>query len=278
MSTLSALDNATAVPAAAIRVRRTTVPSNGRLAFSLIDLLVSIVIIALLLAITLPVLTHATEASRRVACRSNVRQMGIALALYAEDNTGLLPRSEFAAGSTPDTYRPHQMMLLHAGKGPGDWDGLGWLYAGEYLRTPTLFYCPSHRGNHAFENYEVAWLTNSVSIVGNYHFRALVGPVYLSQLPPSMALVSDGMRTLADFNHLIGANVLLADLSVAWAQDPDSTIRNSLPRSESDASAAEAVARAWHILEDGNDSRFPGLPWRPTGPNGPDIPQGFGTW
>lgn len=277
MTTLSARIETTAAHAAGIRVQRANAPASRR-AFSLIDLLVSIVIIALLMAITLPVLTHATEASRRVACRSNVRQMGIALALYAEDNDGQLPRSEFAAGNTPDTFRPQQMMLLHAGKGPGDWDGLGWLYAGEYLRTPTLFYCPSHRGEHSFDNYEVAWLNNAVSIVGNYHFRAIIGQTYLTDLAPSTALISDGMRTVSDFNHLIGANVLLADLSVTWAQDPNSEIRNSLPRAESDATAAEAVARAWHILEDGDDSRFPGLPWRPNTPTGPETPQGFGTW
>lgn len=249
---------------------------NARAGFSLIDLLVSIVIIGLLMAIMLPVLTHAAEASRRVACRSNVRQMGLGLALYAEDNNGQLPRSEFAAGATPDTYRPHQMMLLHAGKVPGDWDGLGWLYAADYLRTPTLYYCPSHRGMHSFQNYEVAWLNNSVAIVGNYHFRALVGPVYLTDLSPNMALISDGMRTAQDFNHTIGANVLLADLSVAWAADPDGSILQSLPRTEADATAAEAVARAWHILEDGNDGRFPGLPWNPNTPTGPGNAQGLG--
>lgn len=243
----------------------------------MIDLLVSIVVIAVLMGIMLPVLGHATEASRRVVCRSNVRQMALAVAMYAEDNAGLIPESDFASGDTPDTYRPEQMMTLNAGRGPNDWEGLGWLYASEYLRTPTLFYCPSHRGQHDFSQYEAAWVSSDVAIVGNYHMRALVGPQYLSELDPEMAIIADGMRTLQDFNHQVGSNVARADLSVEWAADEHGLIAASLPVVATDSDHdAEAVARAWFILEDGNDQAFPGLPWRPRPIDGPGIGSEFG--
>lgn len=240
--------------------------------FSLFDLLVSIVVIAILLAIMLPVLSHATEASRRVACRSNVRQMAIGVAMYAEDHNGVLPESEFAAGDTPDTYRPELMMTLHAGKGGLDWEGLGWLYADDYLRTPNLFYCPSHRGQHGFDQYEAAWVGSGVRIVGNYHFRAFFGRRYLKDLDPHMAIIADGMRTAQDFNHRVGTNVARADLSVDWVEDHDGMILAALPASADPADIsqtsdddAEAVAFAWFVIEGHQPDQFPGLPWRPTG-------------
>lgn len=244
--------------------------------FSIIDLLVSIVVIAVLLGITLPVLGHATEASRRVVCRSNVRQMALAVAMYAEDHDGRIPQSEFAAGDTPDTFRPEQMMTLNAGKGAGDWEGLGWLYADEYLRTPNLFYCPSHRGEHDFQEYEAAWFSSDVAIVGNYHMRAMYGPQYLHDLPRSMAIIADGMRTLQDFNHRIGSNVARADMSVEWVEDSDGLVANALPVVASDSDTdSEAIARAWFILEDGDDRAFPGLPWRPRPVDEPSGSAGF---
>ena len=252
-------------------------PSPAARGFSLFDLLVSVVVIAVLLSIMLPVLAHATEASRRVACRSNVRQMAISVAMYAEDNLGVIPESEFASGDTPDTFRPEAMNILNAGKGPGDWEGLGWLYADEYLRTPTLFYCPSHRGEHGFSEYEAAWLASDVAIVGNYHMRAITSTRYLAQMPKSMALIADGMRTMQDFNHQIGSNVARVDMSVEWVADENGLLADALPVAASDSDEdSEAIARAWFILDNGNDEQFPGLPWRPLpGFEGHDTNAGF---
>jgi len=60
-------------------------------AFTLIELLVVIAIAAVLAGLFLPVLARTREAGRSTACLSNLRQIGIALQLYAQDHNNHLP-------------------------------------------------------------------------------------------------------------------------------------------------------------------------------------------
>lgn len=65
--------------------------------FSLVELLVVIGIITVLIAILVPTLSKAREAARRTSCASNLRQLGQAFKIYAQDN-GELPRGNYHNG------------------------------------------------------------------------------------------------------------------------------------------------------------------------------------
>jgi prepilin-type processing-associated H-X9-DG protein len=64
---------------------------SGRVGFTLVELLVVIGIIALLIAMLMPALTRAKRSANAVACQSNLRQLGQASALYANDWKGAFP-------------------------------------------------------------------------------------------------------------------------------------------------------------------------------------------
>jgi prepilin-type N-terminal cleavage/methylation domain-containing protein/prepilin-type processing-associated H-X9-DG protein len=59
--------------------------------FTLIELLVVIAIIAILAAILFPVFAQAREKARQATCQSNLKQFGLALAMYASDYDGFFP-------------------------------------------------------------------------------------------------------------------------------------------------------------------------------------------
>ena len=65
------------------------IPSPG--AFTLIELLVVIAIIAILAAILFPVFARAKESAKKAVCISNLKQMGLALHMYAQDYDEVFP-------------------------------------------------------------------------------------------------------------------------------------------------------------------------------------------
>jgi hypothetical protein len=214
-------------------------------------------VVAVLIALLMPSLSTVREAARKVVCASNVRQIGLGLAMYADDYRGLLPPTKFALTSHSGARRtnePQSMMMLRTSEGPNAWDGLGALFFSGYLDAAGVFYCPSHHGDHPLSRYGAEWGGLVGPIFANYHFRGS-GAITLDTFQSGAALVADGLRLQSDYNHRVGANVLHADLRVAWFSDPSGAVGQSLPAFDGDPEAADKVEDAWNIIDNHTRAR-----------------------
>jgi prepilin-type N-terminal cleavage/methylation domain-containing protein len=89
----------------------------SRAGFSLVELLVVMGIIALLVAILLPTLNVAREASNKAKCASNLRQIGQEIIHYAIDNRGVMPRTR---AIDPPVAAPGTVDLTNVGYDAND--------------------------------------------------------------------------------------------------------------------------------------------------------------
>ena len=70
-------------------------------AFTLVEMLIVVGIVGLLAAIVFPAFSRVRASGRRATCASNLRQIGIALNQYAQDNRSLYPRINYTTSCAP---------------------------------------------------------------------------------------------------------------------------------------------------------------------------------
>ena len=119
-------------------------PQTSANGFSLIELLVVIAIMSLLLAILSPALSEARNHARRAACAANLRQVGVAIHLYAQDFEDTIPfgpAGRPVTGSNFYTVIGNVTSLLSLEDGAPV--GLGLLLKHYLAQQPTVLFCPA---------------------------------------------------------------------------------------------------------------------------------------
>ncbi len=134
-------------------------------AFTLIELLVVVAIIAILAAMLLPTLASAKEKGKRIACLSNLRQIGLALGFYTDANESKMPTAlNYGA-------RPYQR-AIDAPATVRFTDMYGGVPKDLALASPRVWWCPSDRFNYLtnFPNGDID-TNNSFS---SYRYRFVI--------------------------------------------------------------------------------------------------------
>jgi prepilin-type N-terminal cleavage/methylation domain-containing protein/prepilin-type processing-associated H-X9-DG protein len=187
-----------------------------RRGFTLIELLVVIAIIAILAAILFPVFAKAREKARQASCASNLKQIGLAVAMYAQDYDEKLQGRKKAWSYTTGHAETTWHVLLQP-----------------YIKNWQIHVCPSNPGYYTWDGVQASYGMN-VCIVWDYDGQALAKIDYPAQRiilkdavccgggawPGCACLAVSGSHA---YPHNGGANCLYVDGHVKWQRDTDLT-------------------------------------------------------
>lgn len=131
-------------------------------AFTLVELLVVIGIIAILIGILLPTLNRAREAANKAACLSNMRQLGMALLEYS---------TKYKGGYVPIGYVMNKTSHQRAWNYAALWNRdsvygpilLGYLVEANLIKDGKTYYCPSETNPQFIYNYREGSFTDVFS-------------------------------------------------------------------------------------------------------------------
>jgi prepilin-type N-terminal cleavage/methylation domain-containing protein len=141
-----------------------------RVGFTLVELLVVIAILSLLISILLPVLNQAKVQARLTACAGNLRQVGMAIHMYAEDFDDSIPfgpEGRPVTGSNFYTVTGNVTSLLYLEDGAPV--GLGLLLEGYLAQQPNVLFCPG--ADQPSEAKEQLAMVGQAQAQSDYYYR-----------------------------------------------------------------------------------------------------------
>jgi len=202
--------------------------SSRRKAFSLLELLIVIVIIAQLAAILFPVFSRVRENARRSSCQSNMRQIGLGLMQYVQDYDDMLPLvGQNASSGHLNIFNPYDSNANATRIFKMEQSSLA-----PYVRDARIFICPSDTAGEPRKlTYAVnPCITNMVSVNDTICGRSMA---YFEETSKWISLTEEAYRDtgttddgVLDFQywgtnrfsprHAEGGNNVFLDGHVKW--------------------------------------------------------------
>ena len=195
----------------------------SRSAFTLIEVLVVVAIIALLISILLPSLASSREQAKRVSCANHLHQVSLALTTYAVDFKGRLPHHENIPGSENILKSPLDSRYFHLDRSqktafdPNFYANLGHLWRMRQLKDGKVLYCPSEKNPFYVEkSYQPFPTRNTVGMAGHLYVRVSYNynpHVKVSMDPrPKFKNLPDYQRLYTNLDKMPTGRTVLVDL------------------------------------------------------------------
>lgn len=226
-----------------------TIPGEeAKRAFTLVELLVVIGIIALLISILLPAMNRAREAAKRTVCLSNLRQVHQSFQLYALDFRDVVPIGYRRTKQFNSMIYSNTSTVSPTGNA---YVLFGWFYPHGLMKQGRVFFCPSETNpKYMYDTPENPWPPGPPLNAGKLGYCGYGTRPFVEIPDTAAAVASSGVRlprlsqmrnraifadlanssVRLDSRHKTGINVLYGDGHAKWTdREPINASLAALP-------------------------------------------------